>query len=192
MWKTFSQIALLITSIGLLIINIALQRHNRELLSTIANLESAEGPPISSSLPWISGNDLNDELTMFDFSERTGRTLLLLFSSGCGYTKQNWPYWHRLLKESPSTNVVFADTTGEVTAAYFREAGIATPERVIKIAGLMKSECNLRVTPTTVVLGPKGRVEGVWIGVLSDEKVKGIKELLRAHDNPRLAKEESQ
>ncbi len=192
MWRLISIVALAITTAGLLIINVALQQHNHQLLSRIENLESSQGPPVGFSFTSISGTDLNNLPVRLDYAERTDRSLFLLLSPACRYTKENWPYWHRLLKEAPNTKVVFADITGEVDPNYFRAAGLASPGQVIKLDGSALFAHNLRVTPTTVVLGPRGCVEGVWTGVLDNEDVRAALVLLGASNNTRPKKENNQ
>jgi hypothetical protein len=113
-----------------------------------------------------------------------------VLSPACGYCKENWKYWLRILKESPNVRVVLADTTGEVTPDYFRENGIGAPEQVIKLSGPSRLEHNLRVTPTTVVIGPSGRIDGVWVGVLNSRKVEAVNRLLEVRDSAVLTKEE--
>lgn len=183
MSRIITQLAYALLAIGLLTVNIFLQRQNHELSSRIANLEAGEGPLVGSSFSQITGTDLNDAIVTLDFSRQSGRSLFLVVSRSCTYCGRNWKYWLRLLESHPKAEVVVADVAGDVSASYFREVGSRVPERVLKLNGLTRVEYGLRITPTTIVLGPNGRVLGVWLGVLNDKRVVAIQRLLDGQDD---------
>jgi hypothetical protein len=116
------------------------------------------------------------ELTI-DLANRSGKSLLLIFSPVCKYCSDNWTYWHKLLEDARGATVIFGDVTANVEPEYFRKAG-GVPAHVIRIGHEVRSVLNLGVTPMTIVLSPKGRVDGVWIGVLTDAKVRAVESLL--------------
>jgi hypothetical protein len=79
--------------------------------------------------------------------------------------------WHKLLQSTPGTNVVFADTSGEADLGYLQKVGIYPPFQLVRIGLQTKLAYKLNTTPTTVLLGPGGRVKEAWVGPLNDEDV---------------------
>jgi hypothetical protein len=159
---------------GLVITNIVLQRHNQDLRAALSNLEDAKGPPVGSQMTWIPGLDLNDQPILIDNAGRDAPRRILVFSTACDFTPKNWPYWRRLLAASPAENVIFVSTTGDVTAAYLKAHSANPQSLVLKIDGLARLQYDLRVTPTTVLLSPDGKVAGVWVGVLNEKRLTQI------------------
>jgi ABC-type proline/glycine betaine transport system permease subunit len=71
-----------------------------------------------------------------------------------------------------------ADTSGGVEQQYFRDVGIPVPADVIKLGLQTKIVYNLNVAPATVLIGPNGRVEWVWVGVLTKDAMGSLRRIL--------------
>jgi len=174
-WLTLTLIA---ACVMLLITNIALERRIHLLKTQNGELISLEGPLIDSFVRRIEGHDLSNRATALDLSTQSQQTLLMVLSPMCRYCADNWPYWHELLRSAPGANVVFADTSGDVDLGYFQKVGVSPPLQVVKVGLQTKLAYKLNTTPTTILLGPGGRVKGVWIGLLSSDEVSAIKRKL--------------
>lgn len=117
------------------------------------------------------GVDLTGRALIEDFSRGRDTRLLFVFSAVCPYSKKNWPNWTHIISKKPKVEVVYADTTGLSTADFFRQLGVLVPSNVIKTNMLFNQAFNLRATPTTVLLGPGGKVRRVFVGTLDDENM---------------------
>jgi hypothetical protein len=166
--------------VGLLVSNHFLRERNEELVSAVANLRQDKGPPIGMQMTLIPGRDLDDRPVMIDNSDRAGPHLVLVFSQSCGFTPKNWPHWRRILAHVPENRVLMVSTTDDATRDYLVEQGIPAGTETIRIDGLARLQYDLRITPATLVLSPGGRLEGVWLGVLNDQKAREVLELMTA------------
>lgn len=189
MRRTVAQLTYAALVVGLLIVNVLLQRQNHELVSKIDNLEAGEGPLVGSRFDRMTGADLDDSLVTLDFAQEKSNSLFLVVSQSCEYCDKNWTFWLKLLRQRPDAHVVIADAAGDLSASYFRKVGADMPRQFIRLSPAARAQYGLRVTPTTVVLGERGRVLGVWLGVLSEKKVSEIERLLNVQGGDNQTKE---
>jgi hypothetical protein len=173
-------IAVVVLSGALLFVNEVLQRRNAHLVARVKYLEQGNGPAEGSLIRAVFGTDLNKKPFLVDYERNNRPSLLLVFSPFCKFTRQNWPLWNRLLKDSPSVDVVFADVTGEVSDEFFSSQGVKTPTQVLRLADIVKLQENFNLTPATVVVGPKGVVKRIVLGVLDDVSLHSLEAALRS------------
>jgi hypothetical protein len=74
---------------------------------------------------------------------------------------------------------VYAYVADSVSAAYLRRFDVPQSRFLTKIDLQTRWIHDLRETPQTIVLGPSGRIEKVWLGVLARRDVDAIVALLR-------------
>jgi hypothetical protein len=147
-------------------------------LSTYAKvLEAGAAPQVGTPLNWIAGIDLDDKPVKYNYAQREKRTLLFVFSRDSSYCGENWKYWNLLLRDSRHFDVTIADVAANADSDYFNNLGI-TPRNVIKVSREIQVAYKLNAVPTTIVLGPTGRVEGTWIGLLTNGRVREIETAL--------------
>lgn len=158
--------------------NFALQKKVASLRKENQDLLSNEAPAVDSFVRRVEGRDLSNQELSIDFVSQPKRTLLLVFSPLCRFCTETWPNWHMLLRSAQGANVVFADTSGEADLGYFQKMGVSPPVQVIRIGMQTKVAYNLNATPTTVLLRPGGRVEGAWVGPLSDDDLDAVRHKL--------------
>ena len=169
----------------LLCINVALQRRNTQLVERIRYLEqSNNGPAEGSLIHSVFGTDFSKQPLVVDYAKSDEPSLLLIFSPFCKYSRQNWPNWERLQSRFPSTKVVFADITGEVSQQFFDSLGIKPPTQTLRLADVIKVQNNLNLTPVTVVVGSKGIVKRTVLGVLDDASLQSVESALKADSRP--------
>jgi len=174
-WSAASALLL----VGLVATNMVLQHRYHQAVSRIEYLQLSQAPTVGSTISNLSGTDINGARYVEDYSNRNDTSLLLVFSPACQYCQRNWPNWSRLVQEySPSLNVVYADLSASVTSEYFKNFGVAVPSHLVKFNSLAAQEHSLFVTPTTLVVGPKGLVKYVHVGVLDDNMVEQIGQFL--------------
>jgi hypothetical protein len=172
-----ANIVLTFACLSLLVANVVLQLHDRKLNSKIDFLTSSQGPVAGDSISGVFGTDLENRAVVVDYANSTRPSLLLVFSPLCRYSKSNMPRWKQLQMALPKLDIVFADATRHelpLTTQFFSDAGMDLPSRVLKIADIVKVENRLELTPTTLVIGPKGVITGSYLGVLDEGDVKAI------------------
>lgn len=76
--------------------------------------------------------------------------------------------------------VVYADVTDSVSDQFIEKFSIPRDGIVTRIDLGTKWMFDLRETPETMVLGPGGRVEGVWRGTMSRTDLASAKQALSA------------
>lgn len=177
---SFERILVSVVISVLLIANVLLQRRNHQLVSRNQSLEGSNVPEVGSRIATLGGADLNGKMVSMDYSRRGDTSFVLFFSPICRYSKQNWPNWNRLLQAFPNTKVLFLDGTDLSSEKFFLEMGTPVPTSVIKLSEIYKSQLQLRVTPTTVVLGPQGTVEKAFAGVLGSSEMEHLESVLKA------------
>jgi len=177
---TFIALLVLTLSCGVLLwMNHALQKQARLLVEQVRNLSAAQGPPVGSSISFLRGHTISGQNVTLDLSNRQNGTLLLVLSPTCRYTKLNFPHWRDLLPLVPSDQVVYVDLTGTADSTYLASVTIPASANVIRLDPEERTLYSLGATPTTVLLGPHGVVRGVWAGLMRDDQVDQLRELLR-------------
>lgn len=108
------------------------------------------------------------------------KTLLLMFTPTCPYCKANWPNWSELAERSKSqTRIVWGDLSGTATPAYLASHNVQmAPDNTIQVGAESRDIDSFHVTPTTVMLDSSGKVQGVWLGILDDQKRRELDALL--------------
>lgn len=159
-------------SLGLLVVNVVLQRENTHLLKTLDQTENSRGPQPGLELRSLTGTSPYGNPIVVRLSDRS---LLLLFSVGCKVCTQNWPNWKDLVHRSPvGTQVTYADITDHVSERYIADHSISPQAIITRIEVAEKWRYDLRETPQTVLIGGRGVVEKVWRGLLTPQDVDAV------------------
>lgn len=170
--------AILAAGIALLGVNLQLQRRNSALESALVDLRAARGPQLGTEIPEFIGTTVSGKPISVRFPSRT---LVLVFSARCKPCTENWPSWTELTAGMPSgIPVVYADVTDSVSDQFIEKFSIPRDGIVTRIDLGTKWMFDLRETPETMVLGPGGRVEGVWRGTMSRTDLASAKQALSA------------
>jgi hypothetical protein len=178
--RRLPQVFLLPFCLALVIVNIALQRQNSKLAASLEDVRYARGPQQGGTLQQLSGLDALGRPVTFNLAMQKNRTLLLVLSARCGACTENWPKWRDVVRHiTPAVPVVYADVADSVSAAYLRRFDVPQSRFLTKIDLQTRWIHDLRETPQTIVLGPSGRIEKVWLGVLARRDVDAIVALLR-------------
>ena len=110
-----ADIAVLVLAIAcgvLLLMNHKLQKQNRLLVEQFRSLSTAQGPPVGSKISLLRGHTISGQNATLDLSQRENRTLLLVLSPVCPYSRANFHNWQDLLPLVPPDEVVWVDLTG--------------------------------------------------------------------------------
>lgn len=171
--KDWSQIFLLGISTLLLIVNIFLIFQNLQLKSEIETLEptkTKEGDVLSN----FRAKDLSGNETKLDFGENNTKRILFFFRTTCGYCKEQMNYWKGLVsnidRQEYKVIAITTETDTQAIRDYMKNYEIEDWE-VLMINPEDAYNARLIVTPITVVVGNKGIVEKVWIGINRSESI---------------------
>lgn len=172
--------ALVAVIAALLTVNVMLQRRNHQLALENHALSAADGPTIGSRISTLHGQTVSHERVTINTLVNNQKILLLVFSPSCPYCKIKLPTWREILKGNSAVNVLYLDISGSVTGAYLSSSGLPQP-RTFPLVTLNPEErilFDLRATPTTVLLDPKGVVLGKWVGVITQPEERDLNNLL--------------
>lgn len=162
-----------------LALNIALQYQNSRLSAALDDVRHARGPRPGGMLPQLAGQDLRGQPVVFRFSDLKGSTLLLALSARCKACSDNWPKWRSIVRRlSGRFPVVYADVADSVSDEYVNRFGAPRDRLITRIDLRTRWMHDLRDTPQTVVLGKGGRIERVWMGLLSQKDEEAITALM--------------
>ena len=166
----------LITSNQRLIVRI---RESRAELNDLrrAYTEPSFGVP----LPPITGRNLNGESVSISYGAGENGTLILIAAVACPFARSNWKAWETLIKSIPvgGHRIVFVDLPRNPDRDFFSPHGIL-PARILRVDAEAKLAYRIGLTPQTLLIGPDGRLRGVWSGVLLEESLNEISRLASA------------
>lgn len=174
--------------VALIFVNWMLRRANHQLVARVQYLEQLGGPPVGGFIRSMVGTDMSGKPMAVDYESENRPSLLLVFSPYCRFSKLNWPLWDQLTSQLPNTKVIYADLTGEVNEKYFESIQVLAPTQTLRMSDIVRVKENFNLTPTTVVLGPKGEIRRVVLGVLTDRDIVKIKADLASESPKSMSK----
>ena len=170
-------LVLALSCLLLLGMNVALVRQNKALKTRISQPPPAMEAPVGTQMPDLKGMDVRGNRFTVTYGEDPRKVLVFVFSPACGFCSDNWPKWSRLFPELDRNAVrpVGVDVSSSATADYIAQQFGAVPV-VTQIDPRDVVDYHLRLTPQTILVDQKGKVEKVWSGVLEDSDVAEIKD----------------
>jgi peroxiredoxin len=170
------RIFLVVVFVAMVVELVLLVKQNHELKAQLSDLMAASGQQgivaalkegefvAPLALPSLSG-----EITEIDYDDPEVATLLLIFSPDCPACKANMDNWRVLEQEGDSgcTRLFYISTAdADSTRGFAADHGLLGP---VLIAG-QEDLAGYKVShiPTTIVVGPHGVVQRVWVGVMPD------------------------
>lgn len=162
-------LVVLLFAVAMLTVNLLLVRQNKSLKAYASKLDRSLELKLGTPLPDLLGRDIQGNKLSIDYGSDARRTILMVFSSGCGPCSENMKNW-RALKNSCDASkyrLVGVSLTPSGTAefvAYHKMEGIPI---MSEVDAKSRVDYNLTLTPQTILIGPDGKTERVWSGVLS-------------------------
>ena len=161
------EVLLWIAALGVLAENIALFRQNRRLLEAAA-------PQITSGtqLQMLSGLALDGRVEPVGLPSAGSKLLIITFSPGCPACQANQEGWKKLANtlEQKGARVLWVSRDPiEVTREYCLKHGIPLVDAVADPPYRTYLQLGLARVPNTVLVGPGGTVEKVWVGRLDQD-----------------------
>lgn len=161
--------------LSVLVMNIFLLRSNAALRHQLKALQHTDGPAIGQLISSLNGTDLQNHSLQLPLATQGRKTLLMLYTPACPFCKANWKNWEKLTEDyRDSTDVVWGDLSGDANESFLNGHNLAKAT-TIRVGPESRDIDAFHVTPTTVLLGVDGKVQGVWLGMLTDENLTDIR-----------------
>jgi hypothetical protein len=153
--------------VALLILNVVLIRRNKELSAQVEQKYTELEVPRGTIAPLIRGVDLKGHAITVD-PRGTRNTILMVFTTTCGFCKKNWSNWESLIAglSEHKANIVLIDLSSRADEAYLHSHLADGVTTISQLDPAMLIPYRLRTVPQTILIGADARVKRVWTGVL--------------------------
>lgn len=167
-------IALAASNVLLIRQNLLLRRQSSEPSKPQPN-KPKEGDKISS----FDALGLNGETVKVDFDHIRKTRLLIFFSPNFPFSRQQFQHWKQALEIANRKNIEAVGLAGEgEDRAQVREylranECLASPRRLLSVAfvsDIVRRDCRLNATPTTLIVSKDGVVKKAWVGRWSPQE----------------------
>jgi peroxiredoxin len=171
------------TLLGLLVLalvalNTALIIQNRRLRATASDrsIVLKEGTVV----PPISGMDINNNKFALDYGNDPRKTVMLVFSPRCSFCTKNMPNWAAIAKglDRKSYRIVAVSIFAEGVKEYVGEHKLADVPIIAEVDPKARVSYEMNVTPETILIDSRGKVEKIWTGVLYTDERAEVERLL--------------
>ena len=156
----------------LVLVNVLLAQQNKHLKALTGKpgrcLELSPG----KGLPPVEGFDVEGNKVVVGYGEDPRKTVLLVFSPGCRACKENMSNWQSLIKRLDSSlyRVIALSLAPNGIEDYLAQYNLAGIPVIAEVAAKTRVEYQLSLTPQQILIGPEGKVEKVWTGLLRGEE----------------------
>jgi hypothetical protein len=167
-------------ALALLVLNVILIDQNRILKRMLASPAPSLLPPVGVPMPPLEGLGISGSRVSVPYRDLNEQTLVLVFSPICPICAQNWPKWLAL---SDAVNLAHARTAyvnivGRAPEDYLQQRGAPADFFIVQIDPKSEIAYNLRYSPETIMIDRSGKIVRVWVGLLNDQDMADIKNLL--------------
>ena len=159
---------LLVTA--LIALNASLIIQNRSLRAS-AGIRSPVLHP-GTIVPSLSGKDLDGKDFSLSYSNDPRKVVLLVFSPRCGFCDLNMPNWKAMLQsiDRKSYRIVAVSIISDGVKEYVSEQKLTDIPIIAEVDPKSRVSYEMNVTPQTMLINSDGKVEKVWIGLLSPDE----------------------
>lgn len=166
----------------LLILDVALLRQNRQLKAQLSAPPAGLEVQAGIEVPDLKGFDAAGMPLTVRYGQDSRKVLLLVFSPACKFCAENWPRWEALLAgfDRQAVRPVGVDISSTASQAFLREHRMSELPVFLQLQPQAIVKYRLQITPQTILVDGKGRVEKVWSGVLDDSSLTEVKNLVRS------------
>lgn len=161
-------------------INVILMQQNRELRALIGERKRSLELKPGTIVPPLDGLDISGNRLRIEYGEDSRKTILLVFSPGCGICDENMPRWEALVRrlDMNSFRVIAVSLIAQGTREYINRYDLRTIPVIAEPDPEGRIAYNLVLTPQTILISSDAKVEKVWTGVLRGEKQKELEQSL--------------
>ena len=157
----------------------ALRNKNNQQVQRRNDTQQHQSPLVGAAIHALHGRNFSNEEVLLDLSHRKSRTLLLITSPVCPFCRVNFHNWREVLRGVPKDEVVWVDVTGKADTQYRTLFGIPSEATFVRLLPDDVNLENLSVTPTTLLLDANGVVRWEWSGMMGEEQVVQLRNLLQ-------------
>ena len=177
------QVASALVIVLLMLIVVFLIRQNRELKSGLSALKTGQRP----STLWagkrvgpVNLHTLANTLETLNYGDSRSDFLLFVFSTTCPFCEKTWPNWEKLAEAYAGSRVQVIGISMhglELTKAY---VDLKKPSFDVLLADTVFARVyGISGVPETILVRGDGVVAGIWTGILADEHLEAVANLLR-------------
>jgi peroxiredoxin len=171
---------LVFASLALAVMNVMLLKQNRDAKSAIR--KSSSSPILSPGhpVPPLHGKTAaGDEMTI-SYGVDKRKTVLLIFSPGCGFCAENMPNWKRIVSsiDSRAFRIVAVSIVKDGAAQYLKTNDLVNIPSITELDPGARVRYGMNITPETILIGSDGNVEKVWAGLIQDDDKQEIMDFL--------------
>jgi hypothetical protein len=167
--------------LGLTACDLWLAVHSLRQRATIQQLvgNPIEGAKDGDQLPVLSGTKLGTQKQWSVLPASSSALAVLVFRESCHYCDANWKNWDQVFARSGSViPVVFVTEDKSLSATYLAEHPLLSRATVLLGVPEHIGSVQTSVTPQTIIVSPRGKVDHDWVGVLAATDLTAIKEAI--------------
>jgi hypothetical protein len=161
-------------SAALLVVNGLLLHENYSLKMELERSQRKSPVQKLAIVPPLVGENLEGKAVSLDYIAGN-RTLLLVFSPACQACERNWPLWRTLAAGASGVRTVFVTTRPSLDQQFLTRQGLTGQKVLVNINPTSAASYRLYFTPQTILIGPGGRVENAWAGVLEGRALEQVR-----------------
>lgn len=173
---------LALSCVFLAVVDGRLLEQNKELAKLATAKVRSEQLLPGDKVPPLLGFDVRGGRLKFEYGPRKRETLLLVFSPHCRACALNWHAWQEVLAvvNRKVLRVALVDPTASVGVNFLEAHGLAGTTVFAQVDPDLWLAYKLGLTPETILISPRGRVDGLWVGVLRPDRLKELVERINA------------
>jgi len=155
---------------ALLVLNASLIIQNRSLRASVGTRPSVLHP--GNIVPSLSGTDLDGKDFTLSYSNDPRKVVLLVFSPRCGFCTRNMPNWKALLQslDRKSYRIVAVSIISDGVKEYVSQQKLTDIPIIAEVDPKSRVSYEMNVTPQTILIDSDGKVEKLWVGLLSPDE----------------------
>jgi peroxiredoxin len=171
---------LLFASVALAVMNVMLLKQNRDAKAAISKASSSPVLSPGRSVPPLHGKTAAGDDMTISYGVDKRKTVLLVFSPGCGFCAENMPSWKRIVSsiDSNAFRMVAVSIVKDGAAQYLKSNDLLNIPSITDLDPGARVRYGMNITPETILIGSDGNVEKVWAGLIQDDDKQEIMDFL--------------
>lgn len=172
-------------ALAVVVTNILLIRQNLALREELQAVQASPALKPGDRIAPFSAPSLGGELLQVDFNGSVRHRVFLHLSSACPYTDVQFPYWCRMIESADLKRFEIVGMVDEgedpfQVSAYLQSQACDVSFPVIRFDRGLAQELQLSISPSTLIVDPKGMVEKSWSGMWHRDEVQEAIQMVTA------------
>jgi peroxiredoxin len=165
---------------ALLLINAGLVIQNRSLKGIGVAGNRSMVLKQGDIVPSFSGIDIDGKSFTLDYGNDPRKAVMLVFSPRCGFCTKNMPNWNAITRgiDRNSYRIVAVSIASEGVKEYVSQHNLTDVPIIGEVDPKSRVSYEMSVTPQTILIDSRGKVERVWTGVLRPEERNEVEQFL--------------